>query len=158
MSICVSLPARLHVVLILPLRHNTQPWCQAINDQTLSVTRRIRRWTRNRQQQYGAPLQHGRSEPFPKRPRTRLADIPTPGFYFRFNQLTQGIYITLPYTLAVYMVRHFEANRGNEESIGRNTGLLVRLFRCSVLCLPPGSAGSDNLYVSRLQQHLLHRL
>lgn len=32
----------------------------------------------------------------------------------------------MPYTLAVYMVRHFEEGRGNEESIGRNTGLLVR--------------------------------
>lgn len=43
----------------------------------------------------------------------------------RFNQLTQGIYITLPYTFAVYMVRHFEGELGTEESIGRNTGLLV---------------------------------
>lgn len=42
-----------------------------------------------------------------------------------FNQLTQGIYITLPYTLAVYMVRHFEGESGTEESIGRNTGLLA---------------------------------
>ncbi|KAL3147619.1 hypothetical protein ABBQ38_014669 [Trebouxia sp. C0009 RCD-2024] len=42
-----------------------------------------------------------------------------------FNQLTQGIYITLPYTLAVYMVRNFEGSGGNEELIGRNTGLLA---------------------------------
>ncbi len=52
---------------------------------------------------------------------------------FRFNQLTQGIYITLPYTLAVYMVRHFEGDSGTEESIGRNTGLLVSFHPLTVL-------------------------
>ena len=52
---------------------------------------------------------------------------------FRFNQLTQGIYITLPYTLAVYMVRHFEGDLGTEESIGRNTGLLVSIHPLAVL-------------------------
>ena len=46
-------------------------------------------------------------------------------FACRFNQLTQGVYLTLPYTLAVYMVRQFEGASGNEESVGRNTGLLV---------------------------------
>ncbi len=54
---------------------------------------------------------------------------------FRFNQLTQGIYITLPYTLAVYMVRHFEGESGTEESIGRNTGLLVSIHPLAVLSL-----------------------
>ena len=54
---------------------------------------------------------------------------------FRFNQLTQGIYITLPYTLAVYMVRHFEGESGTEESIGRNTGLLVSIRFLAVLTL-----------------------
>lgn len=51
----------------------------------------------------------------------------------RLNQLAQGVYITLPYTLAVYMVRHFEGSSGNEESIGRNTGLLVRVGGHTVL-------------------------
>ena len=53
--------------------------------------------------------------------------VPRTACVFRFNQLTQGIYITLPYTLAVYMVRHFEGDSGTEESIGRNTGLLVSI-------------------------------
>lgn len=74
---------------------------------------------------------------------TSVAILPyefIPAFFFRFNQLTQGIYITLPYTLAVYMVRHFEGENGNEESIGRNTGLLVSSLATFIklLLLPCG--------------------
>ena len=43
----------------------------------------------------------------------------------RFNRFAQGIYITLPYTLSVFMVRSFEADNASEESVGRKTGLLV---------------------------------
>lgn len=44
----------------------------------------------------------------------------------RFNQVAQGVFITLPYTLAVYMVRKFEGEGATEAGIGRLTGLLVR--------------------------------
>lgn len=39
----------------------------------------------------------------------------------------QGIQITLPYTLAVFLVRHFEAGQ-SEERIGRLTGILAASF------------------------------
>jgi len=44
---------------------------------------------------------------------------------FRFNQLAFAVFLTLPYTLAVYMVRDFEGDKGTEGSVGRDTGLLV---------------------------------
>ena len=43
----------------------------------------------------------------------------------RFNRFAQGIYITLPYTLSVFMVRYFQGSSASEEQIGRNTGVLV---------------------------------
>lgn len=43
----------------------------------------------------------------------------------RVNQLYQGVQIGLPYTLAVFIVRHFEATR-SEAQIGQLTGILVR--------------------------------
>lgn len=42
----------------------------------------------------------------------------------RFNRFAQGIYITLPYTLSVFMVRYFQGSSASEEQIGRNTGVL----------------------------------
>ena len=45
--------------------------------------------------------------------------------YGRFNRFAQGIYITLPYTLSVFMVRSFEGSSASEDEIGRNTGMLV---------------------------------
>ena len=44
---------------------------------------------------------------------------------FRFNQLAFAVFLTLPYTLAVYLVRDFEGDKGTEGSVGRDTGLLV---------------------------------
>lgn len=42
-----------------------------------------------------------------------------------FNQLAFAVFLTLPYTLAVYMVRDFEGDKGTEGSVGRDTGLLA---------------------------------
>ncbi len=44
------------------------------------------------------------------------------------NQISQGVYITLPYTLAVYIVRAFLAPDASEHAIGRHTGALVSLL------------------------------
>ncbi len=49
---------------------------------------------------------------------------------FRFNQLAFAVFLTLPYTLAVYMVRDFEGDKGTEGSVGRDTGLLVSQLCC----------------------------
>lgn len=46
-------------------------------------------------------------------------------------RLLQGILTTLPFTLAVYMVRDFEAEGGrppSEATVGRLTGLLAAVF------------------------------
>ncbi|KAL4425550.1 hypothetical protein ABPG75_009566 [Micractinium tetrahymenae] len=48
-----------------------------------------------------------------------------------FTHLNQGILTTLPFTLAVYMVRDFEAEGGrppSEATVGRLTGLLAAVF------------------------------
>lgn len=46
---------------------------------------------------------------------------------YRFNRFTTGIYLTLPYTLSVFMVRSFLGSSASEERVGRNTGILVSL-------------------------------
>ena len=45
----------------------------------------------------------------------------------RFNRFTQGIYLTLPFTLSVFMVRAFEGTLASEEAVGSKTGFLVSL-------------------------------
>lgn len=48
-----------------------------------------------------------------------------------FTHINQGILTTLPFTLAVYMVRDFEAEGGHtpsEATVGRLTGLLAAVF------------------------------
>ncbi|KAL0030078.1 hypothetical protein WJX79_005565 [Trebouxia sp. C0005] len=42
-----------------------------------------------------------------------------------FNRFTTGIYLTLPYTLSVFMVRSFLGSSASEERVGRNTGILA---------------------------------
>lgn len=117
-----------------------QGWSETVNDQApVPTRRRIRLWTRNKQQRYGMHLDTGGSLFGVKDTHPALPPKLKPSLCLRFNQLTQGIYITMPYTLAVYMVRHFEGDTGNEESIGRNTGLLVSTFAallCLLCCLP----------------------
>ena len=41
----------------------------------------------------------------------------------RSNQFYQGIQITLPYTLSVFVVRHY--SQGDEKTVGQLTGLLA---------------------------------
>lgn len=48
--------------------------------------------------------------------------------YYLFNSTTnfaQSVMLTLPFTVAVYMVRGFLHGEGDEQTIGRLTGLLV---------------------------------
>lgn len=53
----------------------------------------------------------------------------------RFNRFATGIYLTLPYTLSVFMVRSFVGTSASEEEVGRNTGILVS-FVAWTSCMP----------------------
>jgi hypothetical protein len=50
----------------------------------------------------------------------------------RANHANSGLQLTLPFTVAVYMVRYFEGPGADEAVISRLTGLLVR--RAHTLC------------------------
>ena len=57
-------------------------------------------------------------------------------FEYRSNQFYQGIQITLPYTLSVFVVRHF--SKGDERTVGQLTGVLAgSLFAVGCVCCFP---------------------
>ena len=56
----------------------------------------------------------------------------------RSNQFYQGIQITLPYTLSVFVVRHF--SKGDERTVGQLTGILAGSFLARLWLLSPHAA------------------
>ena len=54
-----------------------------------------------------------------------------------YTQFTQGMQITLPFTIAVYMIRNFEAGGSiSEQRVSRLTGLLAAVYSSAQACTP----------------------
>ncbi len=52
-----------------------------------------------------------------------------------YTQFTQGMQITLPFTIAVYMIRNFEAGGSlSEQRVSRLTGLLAAVYSSAQAC------------------------
>ncbi len=58
-----------------------------------------------------------------------------------YTQFSQGMQMTLPFTIAVYMIRNFESGESiSEQRVSRLTGLLAAVYSSAQVCSPFGLA------------------